>query len=175
MAAGNQQKTTGVHFFFKSSNFLSTREQAYVRINISFNTWNGYTAENQEERLFTKRQNSYFGVTHCEGLMWVEAGLMQTPPKFGKRAARYKESRCKPNLWCIWCFIYEYFSFINIFSCGLTGKFVPSSSLLPVERPSLGLVTCLPESRRFINFLSFVGGKYDFDTIVSVTYECEEI
>ena len=32
--------------------FLFTRELAYVRINISSNTWNGYTAENQEERLF---------------------------------------------------------------------------------------------------------------------------
>ena len=33
--------------------FLFTRELAYVRINISSNTWNGYTAENQEERLFS--------------------------------------------------------------------------------------------------------------------------
>ena len=32
--------------------FLFTRELAYVHINISSNTWNGYTAENQEERLF---------------------------------------------------------------------------------------------------------------------------
>ena len=32
--------------------FLFTREVAYVRINISSNTWRGYTAENQEERLF---------------------------------------------------------------------------------------------------------------------------
>ena len=30
------------------------------------NTWNGYTAENQEERLFPTRQHSYFGVTDCE-------------------------------------------------------------------------------------------------------------
>ena len=29
--------------------FLFTRELAYVRINTSSNTWNGYTAENQEE------------------------------------------------------------------------------------------------------------------------------
>ena len=29
-----------------------TQELEYVRINISSNTWNGYTAENQEERLF---------------------------------------------------------------------------------------------------------------------------
>ena len=48
--------------------FLSTRKPAYVRINISSNTWNGYTAENQEERLFSTRQHSYFGVTHCENL-----------------------------------------------------------------------------------------------------------
>ena len=34
--------------------FLFTRELAYVRINISSNTWNGYTADNQEERLFFK-------------------------------------------------------------------------------------------------------------------------
>ena len=46
--------------------FLFTRELAYMRINISSNTWNGYTAENQEERLFSTRQHSYFGVTHCK-------------------------------------------------------------------------------------------------------------
>ena len=46
--------------------FLFTRELAYVRINISSNTWNGYTAENQEERLFSTRQQSYFSVTRCE-------------------------------------------------------------------------------------------------------------
>ena len=46
--------------------FLFTRELAYVYINISSNTWNGYTAENQEERLFSARQQCYFGVTHCE-------------------------------------------------------------------------------------------------------------
>ena len=34
--------------------FIFTRELAYVHINISSNTWNGYTAENQEERLFFK-------------------------------------------------------------------------------------------------------------------------
>ena len=32
--------------------FPFTRKLAYVGINISFNTWNGYIAENQEERLF---------------------------------------------------------------------------------------------------------------------------
>ena len=31
--------------------FLFTRELAYVHINISSNTWNGYNAENQEEKL----------------------------------------------------------------------------------------------------------------------------
>ena len=47
--------------------FLFTRKLAYVRINRSSNTRNGYTAENQEERLFfSTRQHSYFGVTHCE-------------------------------------------------------------------------------------------------------------
>ena len=43
-------KTSGVHFFYKS--FFFTRELAYVRINISSNTWNGFTAENQEKRPF---------------------------------------------------------------------------------------------------------------------------
>ena len=46
--------------------FLFIRELAYVRINMSSNTWNGYTAENQEERLFSTRQHSCFGVTHCK-------------------------------------------------------------------------------------------------------------
>ena len=44
-------KTSGVHFFLQKV-FLFTRELAYVRINISSDTWNGYTAENQQERLF---------------------------------------------------------------------------------------------------------------------------
>ena len=35
-----------------SSLFLFTRELAYVRINVSSYTWNGYNAENQEERPF---------------------------------------------------------------------------------------------------------------------------
>ena len=46
MAARYQQK----HFLEKL--FLFTRELAYVHINISCNTWSGYTTENQEERLF---------------------------------------------------------------------------------------------------------------------------
>ena len=50
MAAGNQQKR--LEFTFSEKLFLFTRDLAYVRINISSNTWNGYTAENQEERLF---------------------------------------------------------------------------------------------------------------------------
>ena len=37
--------------------FLFTRELAYVRINISSNTWSGYIAENQEERLFFQRDS----------------------------------------------------------------------------------------------------------------------
>ena len=52
MAAGNQQNIQSLHFLLKL--FLSTRELAYVRINICSNTWNGYTADNQEERLFFK-------------------------------------------------------------------------------------------------------------------------
>ena len=51
---------------FRWKLFLFTLELAYVRINISSNTWKGYTAENQEERLFSTRQHSYFGVTHRE-------------------------------------------------------------------------------------------------------------
>ena len=39
-----------------------------MHINIPSNTRNGYAAENQEERLFSTRQHSYFGVTHCENL-----------------------------------------------------------------------------------------------------------
>ena len=46
--------------------FLFTRERAYVRIDISSNTWNGCTAENQEEWLFSTRQHCYFGATRCE-------------------------------------------------------------------------------------------------------------
>ena len=46
--------------------FLFTRKLAYMRINISSITWNGFTVENQEDRLFSTRQHSNFGVTHCE-------------------------------------------------------------------------------------------------------------
>ena len=37
-----------------------------MRINKSSTTWNGYTAENQEDRLFSTGQHSNFGLTHCE-------------------------------------------------------------------------------------------------------------
>ena len=37
-----------------------------MRINISSNTSNGYTAENQEERHFFHETAFPFGVTHCE-------------------------------------------------------------------------------------------------------------
>ena len=51
--------------------FPFTRKLAYVGINIPSNTLNGYTAENQEERLFFNEtaipgQRSHFRVTHCE-------------------------------------------------------------------------------------------------------------
>ena len=46
-----------LEFTFSKKLFLFTRELAYVRINISSNTWNGYTAENQEERLFFQRDS----------------------------------------------------------------------------------------------------------------------
>ena len=46
-------RTSGVHFLFSTFTFcFFTRELAYLRINISSNTWNGCTAETQEERLF---------------------------------------------------------------------------------------------------------------------------
>ena len=50
MAAENQQKH--LEFTFSVKLLLFTRELAYVRIKIYSNTWNGYTAENQEEILF---------------------------------------------------------------------------------------------------------------------------
>ena len=49
MAAGNENIWSSL---FLEKLFLFTQELAYVHINISSNTWNGYTAENQEERLF---------------------------------------------------------------------------------------------------------------------------
>ena len=52
MAAGNQRKH--LEFTFSTKALFITRELAYVRINISSNTRNGYTAENQEERLFQR-------------------------------------------------------------------------------------------------------------------------
>ena len=64
MTAGNQQKHLVFTFSIKALFF--TRELEYVRINISSNTLNGYTAENQEERLFSTREHSYFGVTRSE-------------------------------------------------------------------------------------------------------------
>ena len=65
---GNQQKHLEFTFSLKALSFFFffTRELAYVHINISSNNWNGYTAKNQEERLFSTRQHSYFGVTHCK-------------------------------------------------------------------------------------------------------------
>ena len=38
-------------FLKKLCPFTRARELAYMRINISSNAWNGYTAENQEDRL----------------------------------------------------------------------------------------------------------------------------
>ena len=42
------------------------RELKYVHINISSNSWNGYTAENQEERLFFQRDSIPICVTYYE-------------------------------------------------------------------------------------------------------------
>ena len=50
-------KTSGVHFFCKLKLLLFSHELAYVRINISSNTWNGYTDENQDERLFFSKDS----------------------------------------------------------------------------------------------------------------------
>ena len=50
---GRRKSTKHLEFTF-SIKALSFRELAYVRINISSNTSNGYTADNQEERLFFK-------------------------------------------------------------------------------------------------------------------------
>ena len=64
MAAGNQRKHLEFTFSIKALSF--PRELAYVRINISSNARNGYTAENQEERLFQLDSiQGHFGVTHC--------------------------------------------------------------------------------------------------------------
>ena len=52
MASANQQKH--LEFTFSTKALFFTRELEYVRINIFSNTWNGYTAENEEERLFFK-------------------------------------------------------------------------------------------------------------------------
>ena len=49
--------------------FLFTRELAYVHINTSSNTWNGYTAENQEERLFNETAFLYW----CHALWKLES------------------------------------------------------------------------------------------------------
>ena len=42
-----------------------------------------HTAENQEERLFSMRQHSYFGVTHCENseVQIADAAGMETCTK----------------------------------------------------------------------------------------------
>ena len=55
-------KTSGSSLFLLTL-FLFTRELAYVHINISSNTWNGYTAENQEGRLFFK-ETAFLFVSH---------------------------------------------------------------------------------------------------------------
>ena len=65
MAAGNQQKHLEFAFFIKALSF--PWELAHVRINISSNTWNGYTAENQEERLFFNEKAFLFW---CHAALW---------------------------------------------------------------------------------------------------------
>ena len=49
-------KTSGVHFFFYKL-FLFTRKLAYVRINISSNTWNGYTCWKSGGETFFQRES----------------------------------------------------------------------------------------------------------------------
>ena len=58
IATGNQQKH--LEFTFSIKALLFPRELAYVRINISSNTWSGYAAENQEERLFSNERAFLF-------------------------------------------------------------------------------------------------------------------
>ena len=55
---------------FYNKLFLFTRELSYVRINISSNTWNFYTAENQEERLFFNETAFQFW---CHSLWQLES------------------------------------------------------------------------------------------------------
>ena len=82
-------KTSKVHFFHKSSFFQFPRELAYVRINMSSNTWNGYTAENQEERLFFSETAFLFwchtlwklGSSNCHIFEMKHATRMETCPK----------------------------------------------------------------------------------------------
>ena len=66
VTARNQQKHLEFTFSIKALSF--TQELAYMHINIFSNTWNGFTAVNWEERLFSMRQLSCFsnGVTHGE-------------------------------------------------------------------------------------------------------------
>ena len=71
---------------FQQKLFLFTRELAYMRINISSNTWNGYTAENQGEGLFSTRQHSYFGVSHSENSRSTQREILRKRPKNNNKA-----------------------------------------------------------------------------------------
>ena len=106
-------KTSGVHFFYKSS-FFFTRELAYERINISSNTWNGYTAENQEERLFFKETALLF-VRQCVVSVSVkqfpsaELGICKIQPHIADKNRGRVELSNYLNLFfaakCIWYLI----------------------------------------------------------------------
>ena len=49
--------------------FLFSRELAYVRMNISSNTWNGYTSEIQEKRLFFN-ETAFLFLVSCTVTTW---------------------------------------------------------------------------------------------------------
>ena len=69
--------------------FMRTREQAYVRINISSNTWSGDATKNQEERLFFNKTAFLFscralwklGITNCCIFEMKHATEMETCTK----------------------------------------------------------------------------------------------
>ena len=50
--------------------FIFTRKLAYVHINISYNTWNGYTAENQQGETFINETAFLFW---CQALWKLES------------------------------------------------------------------------------------------------------
>ena len=83
MAAENQQKHLEFTFCIKAPSFHF--RNSICAHKISSNTWNSYTAESQEEILFSMRQHSYFGVRHWEILGSSNCCIFET-----KRAMEMK-------------------------------------------------------------------------------------